>query len=245
MARIESYSGESTVLVQDKKQDQKPSATQCKGGRRCRYSAWRQGVVMAAVLVAMDTAAFAEQANNPPLARIQESIICCPNADITFNGWASIDVDGEVARWMWDLDGDGKTDTSCTGGELRLQAPATPQTQLVILRVRDNRQALSLPDSATLHVMESVPEVSLSADTSVAVGVRIFFNAKVNLFCGEPVLYEWDLDDDGTYEFRSRDKAATSKAFYRPGVHRTRFRVSDSNGAQGGGIRVVKVTAGL
>ncbi|MBD3317760.1 MAG: hypothetical protein GF344_18390, partial [Chitinivibrionales bacterium] len=102
-----------------------------------------------------------------PVAKIGESVICCPKDDVRFDGWASIDVGGEVDAWLWDLDGDGEIDTTCAGGELRTIAPEKPGSYNVFLYVRDNEKNLSAPDTSTLHVLSGPPRVEMGSDTTV------------------------------------------------------------------------------
>ena len=72
--------------------------------------------------------------------------------------------------------------------------------------------------------------------------MRLSFNPKVESFCGEPVLFEWDLDDDGKWEYRSPGNASTSKVYYKPGKYYARFRVTDSAGRESGALLTVRVT---
>lgn len=185
-----------------------------------------------------DTAAAGD---GMPLARVSESVICCPKDPVSLDGWASIDVGGEVDTWLWDLNGDGEVDTTSQAGELRIFAPRKPGSYSVVLRVRDNEGNVSSPDTAALHVMDSPPAVALGPDTTVKVGVRVPFVPRITCHCGKPVNYEWDLDDDGVYEYRSRRHGRTSRVYYRPGRFRVRFRVTDELGRQAGAIRRITV----
>jgi PKD repeat protein len=141
----------------------------------------------------------------------------------------------------WDLNGDGEVDTTSQAGELRIFAPRKPGSYSVVLRVRDNEGNVSSPDTAALHVMDSPPAVALGPDTTVKVGVRVPFVPRITCHCGKPVNYEWDLDDDGVYEYRSRRHGRTSRVYYRPGRFRVRFRVTDELGRQAGAIRRITV----
>jgi len=177
-----------------------------------------------------------------PVARIKESVVCCPSDTIVLDGWASIDLGGEVVQWQWDIDGDGRIDRTSDIGEVRFAASSQPRTFGVTLCVKDNQGNLSLPDSATVCIMNSQPQVSIRPDTMLKVGTRLFLDPKVTLPCGDIVKYEWDLDDDGTWEYMSKTDGKTSKVFYKPGRYRLRFRVTDSQDRQGGAVGYVTVS---
>ncbi|MDD5673810.1 MAG: hypothetical protein PHC61_06595, partial [Chitinivibrionales bacterium] len=53
-----------------------------------------------------------------PIAKIGESKICCPGDSISLDGWASIEIGGDIMEWLWDYNGDSKVDTITKTGEL-------------------------------------------------------------------------------------------------------------------------------
>jgi len=176
-----------------------------------------------------------------PIARIKDNVICCPREEVAFDGWASIDVGGEVAEWQWDLNEDGRVDTVCSTGELVIGAPRRSQTYCVTLRVRDNQGNVSDPDTATVYVMDIGPTVSMRADTTVKVGTRVAFRPGVHWVCGQPVRYEWDFNDDGKPEYHSATDGNTTREYYTPGRYVARFRVVDRYGREAGSTTVVNV----
>jgi hypothetical protein len=180
-----------------------------------------------------------------PIARIKESLICCPGDSIILDGWASIDPGGEVLAWIWGMEALPGKSVSSETGELVIEAPRDPKTYVVTLRVRDRDGNESAPDTAMLHVMSSPPRASARPDTAVKIGVRVQFAPMVVTHCDDATLFEWDFDDDGRYEYRSKRNGRTSKAFFKPGVYTTRFRVTDSRGQQAGALRTIRVSAGF
>ncbi len=180
-----------------------------------------------------------------PIARLKESLICCPGDSVTLDGWASLDPGGEVYYWIWRIGGASDDERTTEFGELTIRAPNTPQTYTVILRVQDREGNASAPDSAMLHVMDSPPRARVGADTTIKIGVRIQFEPRVVTHCSRASVFEWDLDDDGQYEYRSNRNGRTTKTYYKPGIYRARFRVTDNRGRQAGGIRTITVTAGM
>jgi len=189
-----------------------------------------------------DTAApKAIVSDGKPIARIKGSIICCPREKILLDGWASIAVGSEVTAWLWDLTGRGRPDTVCSSGELIVTAPSRTRTYSVSLRVRDKRGNLSEPDTCIVYVQDVPPTVSLRADTTVKVGVRVHFQPRVTTVCNPVVRYEWDMDDDGAFEYHSASDGNTSKEYHTPGRYSAHFRVVDAAGREAGAITVVNV----
>jgi PKD repeat protein len=180
--------------------------------------------------------------NGTPVAHIKDNVICCPGERVVVDGWASIDVGGEVTHWLWDYDGDGTTDTTTTAGELVVAAPRSSKVYAIALRVRDNAGNVSEPDTAMVHVMDVGPKVRLRADTTVKVGVRVMFQPQVTWVCARPAKFEWDLDGDGVFEYNSDRDGNTSKAFYTPGRFQAQFFVVDAAGHKAGGVTTVVVT---
>jgi PKD repeat protein len=175
-----------------------------------------------------------------PIARIGESIICCPLDTIELDGWASIDIGGEVQVWYWSIG--AEREHSALSGEARIIAPEKPGTYQVILKVADNQGNISPPDTGTLHVMHAPPKVTLRSDTTVKIGVRIDFSPEVVSHCSKVVSFEWDFNNDGTFEYRSGWHGRTSRTYNRPGRYRARFRVVDDLGREAGGIRTITIT---
>jgi len=176
-----------------------------------------------------------------PIAKIRESIVCCPLDTVVFNGWASIVAHGEIVLWMWDLDGNGATDTVCTSGELKFVAPFNSKSTIIILRVKDSHDNMSEPDSATFHIMNSPPMAKCGADTTIRIGTRVNFNPEVTSNCSKIVRYEWDFNDDGKPEYRSTENGNTSRVYNKIGRFYARFKVADEFGRETGGIRIISV----
>lgn len=194
-------------------------------------------------IIALPASCRAEAGSGVPIARIKQSVICCPLEEIVLDGWASVDIDGEVEEWYWDLDGDNDVDTVTTTGEVRFVAPLESKLFSVALLVKDNDGNVSEPYSVSVHVMDSPPKVTLCPDTTVKVGVRVSFDPKVTSYCSSIELYEWDFDDDGSIEYKSRENGVTSRVYHKAGAYRARFKITDSLNREAGGIRTITVTA--
>ena len=73
------------------------------------------------------------------------------SALVTFDGSGSRDPDGQVARWEWDLDGNGSFETVRTGPTVT-RSYATTGVRTITLRVVDNSGLTSPVASSTLTV---------------------------------------------------------------------------------------------
>lgn len=182
-----------------------------------------------------------QSSSKPPTAKFKGSIVCCPLDSVVLDGWASLDVDGHLTQWIWDLNADGQPDSITSCGEIVIRAPLHPKLYLVILRVRDNQGNLSEPDTGIVHVMDSKPTVNVGADDTIKVGTRIFFRPSVVSHCSQMRKFEWDFDGDETFEYQSSEHGNTSRVYHRPGKYRAKFRVTDEFGRQAGGIRTIIV----
>lgn len=176
-----------------------------------------------------------------PIARIGESIICCPLDSVTIDGWASIDIGGEIIAWLWDTNSDGKTDTITDRGELTFVAPAKSGSRTITLRVEDNDHTVSAPESTLVNVMKSNPVVAMAHDTTIKIGVRLSFEPLIRTNCGSFKTYEWDFNDDGMPDFSSNESPKTSRAYLKPGRFAARFKVTDCFGRCAGGIQLITV----
>ncbi|MDD5673809.1 MAG: PKD domain-containing protein, partial [Chitinivibrionales bacterium] len=112
---------------------------------------------------------------------------------------------------------------------------------IVYLRVKDKSGVISQADSAIVHVMKSVPLVTIGRDTAIKAGVRMIFKPNITKSCGTIKRYEWKFNDDGKPDYVSDDNPNTSRVFFRPGKYHARFRVVDSNGNEAGAIQTISV----
>jgi PKD repeat protein len=176
-----------------------------------------------------------------PIAQIKERVICCPTEEFVLDGWASIDLDGEIRSWLWDLNGDGRVDTTASSGELRAKAPDKPTLYTVSLQVKDNDDKLSAPATVTVHVQRSSPAIYVGADTTIKVGVRVFFEPRIEYNCGAPERFEWDFENDGKIDYNSTEHGNTSMVYYKAGRHIARFKLFDTLGRETGASRTITV----
>jgi PKD repeat protein len=197
---------------------------------------------------ALDAATIAQHyeltvENKPPTA----SFTLSPNpvqthSSVGFNASASSDPDGTIAKYEWDLDGNGSYETD-TGATATVSQPYTAQGSLSVgLRVTDNRGA-SATTTRSLTVQNSPPAASFTASPETTpTGEEIAFDASASSDVDGPIAkYEWDLDGNGSYETDTGATATTSHSYATPGARTVGLRVSDGNGATATSTRSVTI----
>lgn len=149
---------------------------------------------------------------------------------VAYSAAGSTDDNG-IAKYEWDLDGDGTYETA-TG---TTQAASSSYTAIgernVRLRVTDVYGATSAKSvKVTVH---RAPTAAFTAAPNPA------FTDQLVTFDGsasgddDPIArYEWDLDGDGTFETDTANTATATKSFAAPGTVTIRLRVTDSHGVQ-------------
>ncbi len=163
-------------------------------------------------------------------------------ANVTFNAAASKDPDGTIAKYAWDLDGNGtyETDTGTTASVSR--AYATPGTRTIGLRVTDN-SGTTATASRTIVIQNVAPTASFTAAPNpVQTGNAVTYNAAGSSDAdGTIAKYEWDLDGNGTYETDTGTTASASSSYPTIGARTIGLRVTDDLGATATATRSVSV----
>jgi PKD repeat protein len=122
---------------------------------------------------------------------------------------------------------------------------ATAGTYTVTLRVSDGR----LNDTATIAVRVLVPPppnvlptANAGPHLTVTAGEDFTIMGKGSDTDGRIKTYEWDTDDDGTYETYSDTDGRITWKFQEPGEHTMRFKVTDDRGGMATASVVVTVS---
>ncbi|MFL5833547.1 MAG: PKD domain-containing protein [Solirubrobacterales bacterium] len=180
----------------------------------------------------------------PPLA----SFTATPNPAqtgeaVNFDGSASSDPDGTIAKYAWDLDGNGTYETETGAEPVATKAYATAGSYDVRLRVTDSSGNRS-STLRTVTVTNRAPTSSFSATpSSVNKGQLVTFNGSGSADAdGTVVKYEWDLDGNGTYETNTGTTPTASRSYSAAGTVETRLRVTDDKGATAVSTKPVTVT---
>lgn len=199
------------------------------------------------------------QGNLAPVAHAGGAYAVNENGSLQLDATASTDsniVCGDVLSYAWDLDDDGLYDDasgaqpSLTWAQLpaTLQYPADPVTGLpsnvVRVQVTDSFGVSSVAQTQ-LRIYGADPIILLSASPNpAACGQEVSFSAAGSTH-EDPrrsiILYEWDLDDNGSYETQGVNVTHTFTAF---GTYTVRARITDDLDNIEEDIIVVNVTQG-
>ena len=184
------------------------------------------------------------QGNLAPVADPGGPYTTVVNRSVTLDASASADPDAgcgdRIAQYRWDIDADGVDDYTTTEAVLTvpwvrlssLAYPADPDTGLprnpVRLTVRDTF-GLEHIDSTTLTIYADAPIACIEATTlTPSCGQSVALDAGCSSHQNPArsiVAYEWDLDDNGTYDATG---VTLTHTFATAGVHLVRLRLTDN-----------------
>ncbi|MFC7057459.1 PKD domain-containing protein [Halovenus salina] len=122
-----------------------------------------------------------------------------PSESVSLNASGSVDTDGQIVSYEWDVDGDGTYDTQTTSPTITHSYSQTGSYG-VTLRVTDDGDDTDT-ESVTVSVTEQ-PIANLSASlTPTSVDANTRFNASNSTFAfGDISEYKWDFTGDGNVD---------------------------------------------
>jgi PKD repeat protein len=180
----------------------------------------------------------------PPLA----SFTATPNPaqtgeQVNLDGSASSDPDGTIAKYEWDLDGNGSFETETGTEALASRTFAAAGSYDVRLRVTDSSGNKSTT-LRTVTVTNRAPVSSFTATPSaVNKGQLVNFDASASSDPdGTIAKYEWDLDGNGSFETNTGTTPTASRSYSAAGPVETKLRVTDDKGTTAVSTRIVTVT---
>ncbi|MEA2269725.1 MAG: hypothetical protein QOC64_2335 [Solirubrobacteraceae bacterium] len=162
---------------------------------------------------------------------------------VTLDASESVDLDGEILTYEWDLDGDaafgGAQDAVTTSPTLQ-HTFAGGAAVAIRLRVTDDSGDAALgratSDPVTITPNRRPVVVVGAAPDTVTAGDPVAFSAGGSSDPdGSIVKVEWDLDGDGSYELDTSRATAASRAYPNAGRVTVRVRVTDDKGTTGTG----------
>jgi hypothetical protein len=155
---------------------------------------------------------------------------------VTFSAAGSTDLDGSIAKYEWNLDGQPGYEASTTTPTRTLRF-STPGLFPGTVRVTDNRGA---KDTATVNVRAHyAPSAKIVQSATAAIpGQSVSFNGATSTDADGITKYEWDLNGDGAFEATG---AQQSTSFPTVGPRTVKLRVTDGLGATSTATASVKV----
>ena len=190
---------------------------------------------------ATTTRSLAVQA--PPSASFTATPGSTPTGQtVAFDASGSTDADGTIAKYEWDLDGNGsyETDTGATKTTNRVYNAAGSVT--VGLRVTDN-DGKTGTTTRTVTITNRAPTASFTASPTTAnTRQTVSFDATASSDPdGTIATHEWDLDGNGSYETNTGATKTTTKVYDTLGSVTVGLRVTDNNGGTATTTRAVTV----
>jgi len=151
-----------------------------------------------------------------------------PPLKVSFSA-ASSDVDGKIVRYQWDVNGDGKFDSSSKKTAARSYTYKKKGTYQAVIQVTDNH-GLTARDEVTIEV-GTPPVIKASASPiSGSAPLKVAFTGKATDADGQVKLYEWDFDGDGAFDWKKIVNGNVKHTYTESGVYNATLRVKDNSG---------------
>jgi PKD repeat protein len=138
-----------------------------------------------------------------------------------------------LTLFEWDLDGDGSYEYSSTESPTLTRTFSPPGNYRVNLRVTDAAGTKAV-SSTQIDVRQSGnPEVTALAEPSEGPSaLSVLLDGLTEDYDGNIVLYEWDFEGDGVYDYSSAISPKTSNIYIDTGTYNALLRVTDDSGKQ-------------
>jgi plastocyanin len=165
---------------------------------------------------------------------------------VSFDGAGSVD-DGTIAKYEWDLDGDGSFEVDSGTTPSTSKTYAAPAALTTRLRVTDDVGNVRETTRA-LTVLTRAPSASFTATPgTVAKNAPVGLDASASApTTGRTITgYAWDLDGNGSFETDTGTTPAASTAFVASGTKTIGLQVTDSAADTASTTRTVTVTNAL
>lgn len=145
---------------------------------------------------------------------------------------------GTIEVFRWDFEGDGTWDTYDTVARDYTHIYNISGTFNATLFVQSSTGETATA-SITITVENNLPVATadvIPSNGEVPLTVQMFGSGTDS--DGSIVLYEWDFDGDGVYDWSSSTTGNTSYTYNTPGTYQAVFRVTDNEGATGTAVAV-------
>jgi PKD repeat protein len=163
---------------------------------------------------------------------VKTATLALAGALVQFDGSASNDDDG-IAKYQWDLDGNGSFEQSGATLTKTSKLYSTPGIYHVRLRVTDVEGVGRSVEH--ILIVQHAPRAAITANPTVAlVGQQVSYSAAGSTGDFPITKYDWDLDGDGTFETSTATTPTVSTAYTTLGTRNVKVRVRDIHGVTGG-----------
>ncbi|MEM3342324.1 MAG: PKD domain-containing protein, partial [Thermoplasmata archaeon] len=176
--------------------------------------------------------------NQPPTANAGSNRTIYAGETVYFNGIGS-DPDGYIVLYEWDFNGDGVWDYTSPSTGAASWTYTAGGVYTAVLRVTDNygAKATSTCTITVLVITNRPPVANAGPDINGVANSSVFLNGTD----GYIVLYEWDFEDDGVYDYASASSGQVNHTYTLPGTYLARLRVKDNNGSYATDTCVVRI----
>ena len=173
------------------------------------------------------------ESGTPPVANAGPDQSVLTEQTVNFDGSGST---GIIELYEWDFESDGIYDVT---GVTAIHTYNTVGAYTATLRVTDNI-GQSNTDTVIIDAIDNPPVADAGPDLFDYTGGLVIFRAVGSYDDHDIVLYEWDIESDGIYDFTG--KLATH-TFYTPGIFNVTLRVTDTIGQTDIDTTIVTITA--
>ena len=159
---------------------------------------------------------------------------------VNFNGSATTP-SGTITLYEWDFNGDGTYDWSSTDNGTTIHTYNLAGTFQATFKVTASN-GLTGMDSLTVAVGNRPPVATAEVNPSNgAAPLMVTLEGSGSDADGVIVLYEWDFEGDGVYDWSSASTGTASYSYTTPGVFHPTLRVTDNLDLQDTASKVVNV----
>jgi hypothetical protein len=171
----------------------------------------------------LDTAQVTVTGNGRPTAEAGGPYQGFEGQPIDLNG-SGVDPDGDPLTYTWDLDYDSTFETP---GRVVTNTWLDDGVFTVTLRVDDGRGGVNT-DNAIVTVENVTPTISAGGPYTATVGIARTLVATATDVPSDTLTYDWDLDDDGSFDDGTGSVVAYTWAT--TGLYTVTVRVDDGDG---------------